>query len=82
MWVGAQVARFCRARSVTFIMRPSVRRIERMKHLFNERRLSRWLHFGQGAPAARHRFTFAANSSCGMGTGVLPSPGFHPHINN
>ena len=35
---------------------------------------------GQGAPAACHCFTFAENSSCGMGTGVRPSPGFQPHI--
>src|SRR6202046_2258327 len=35
---------------------------------------------GQGAPAACHAFTFAENSSCGVGTGVRPSPGFHPHI--
>jgi len=35
---------------------------------------------GHGAPAACHCFTFAENSSCGIGTGVRPSPGFHPHI--
>jgi len=34
---------------------------------------------GQGAPAACHFFTLAANSSCGMGIAVLPSPGFQPH---
>src|SRR6266436_6896951 len=38
--------------------------------------------YGQGAPAACHALTFEANSSCGMGTGVRPSPGFHPHITN
>ena len=35
---------------------------------------------GQGAPAACHCFTLTANSSCGMGTGVLPSPGFQAHL--
>ena len=33
---------------------------------------------GQGAPAACHCFTFAANSSCGIGTAVRPSPDSRP----
>jgi hypothetical protein len=39
-------------------------------------------NFGQGAPAACDCFIFATNSSCGMGTGSLPSPGFQPNITN
>src|SRR5258707_15779362 len=37
---------------------------------------------GHGAPAACHCFTFAENSSRGIGTVVRPSPRFHPHIAN
>src|ERR1700674_5347507 len=33
---------------------------------------------GHGAPNACHRFTFAANSSCEIGIGFRPSPGFQP----
>src|SRR5260370_41169060 len=37
---------------------------------------------GHGAPAACHRFTFAAYSSRDIGIGFRPSPGFQAHATN